>query len=1016
MELLGPDMFLLDEYDIANVTQVILCLVLALYLLSLKRKSLSTWLIAGILMSLAGYYFLSALEFKQLINFLIDDIFWSAQFILLLCMGTALVQSVYHFPYPSPSQRAEARVALAACVLALLIVIGASVYSLILFLDHSVFSGLRILLTMNFIVIEGFWSIVVLLRRTVMFSEEKAPLWRKLVAPQTPAAKATSALAAVFMIPIAISGLALLQQTVAPALPFEPIVSAGLLVFAFSLTLVYLNYSDITFTFLTKLVGATLLTLLAVLGIVGYIIGESYGRSYRNENLIADHQTIHFEPNQTEGYDISVIPFHFDDELGERLTMDDNENVPLPLNFSFPFYTTDVYREVYVTDNGVVLFNSEKSFGGFFINGREAGIAPLFMALQPATEGGGVYYKGDQATFTVTWYQLSTDIGDDSYTMQLTLYANGAFDITYNGLQPRLTYYSINYDYAPGGLGIMPGKTGTGTESIRFAQDLPYTSIGKQGVFENYRLDYAQYIHPNMLPLLYVVLAASVFILVGFPLFFHFSLIKPIHNLQKGIRQIEAGNLSVSVPVQFNDEIGYLTGGFNQMAGQLHDLVNNLEQKVIARTSRLETVAHLSGQLNAILDFDQILSEMVNQIQQRFDHHAHIYLLDEAGQNLVLSGRAGKSGTRLKGTKHHLPLDAPTNPVVQAAQEHRIISVDDVRQDPNRLAHSLLSDTRSEMAVPIIQEEQVVGVLDVQSDQVGGLDEGDADLLQSLANHLAIALTNAQLFEQITQANSEIRVLNEQLKEENLRMSAELDVTRRLQQMILPKAEELQAIEGLDIAGYMNPADEVGGDYYDILRQPDGLLAAIGDVTGHGLESGVVMLMTQTAIRTLLEHGETDPVKFVETLNKTLYHNVQRMKVNRMLTFALLQYADKALKLVGYHEQLIVVRQSGQIELVDTVKLGTFLGLEPDVRHLLVESAVQLEPGDGVVLYTDGITEAESEGQEFYGLQRLCDVISRNWPQPAEAIKQAVVEDVYGFIGGQKMYDDVTLVVIKQEC
>ncbi|MEE9149262.1 MAG: 7TM diverse intracellular signaling domain-containing protein, partial [Candidatus Tectomicrobia bacterium] len=110
---------------------------------------------------------------------------------------------------------------------------------------------------------------------------------------------------------------------------------------------------------------------------------------------------------------------------------------------------------------------------------------------------------------------------------------------------------------------------------------------------------------------------------------------------------------------------------------------------------------------------------------------------------------------------------------------------------------------------------------------------------------------------------------NEQLRTDNLRLQTELGVAQRLQQMILPTPEELAQVEGLDIAAFMQPAEEVGGDYYDVLPHNGRLSIGIGDVSGHGLESGVVMLMTQTAVRTLLTSGETDPVRFLDILNRT---------------------------------------------------------------------------------------------------------------------------------------------------
>ena len=131
----------------------------------------------------------------------------------------------------------------------------------------------------------------------------------------------------------------------------------------------------------------------------------------------------------------------------------------------------------------------------------------------------------------------------------------------------------------------------------------------------------------------------------------------------------------------------------------------------------------------------------------------------------------------------------------------------------------------------------------------------------------------ARRTEELVEANKRIVSLNERLEAENLRMSAELNITRRLQQLILPAPEELRDVGELDISGLMIPADEVGGDYYDVY-QKDGLVGiGIGDVTGHGLESGVLMLMVQTAIRTLLTHGEQDLTRFMNVINRTIYDN-----------------------------------------------------------------------------------------------------------------------------------------------
>lgn len=267
---------------------------------------------------------------------------------------------------------------------------------------------------------------------------------------------------------------------------------------------------------------------------------------------------------------------------------------------------------------------------------------------------------------------------------------------------------------------------------------------------------------------------------------------------------------------------------------------------------------------------------------------------------------------------------------------------------------------------------------------------------------------------ELAKANQEISGLNEQLQEENLRMGAELNVARKLQQMILPKTEELDNIKELEIAGFMEPADEVGGDYYDILDRDGVITIGIGDVTGHGLESGILMLMTQTAIRTLKEVQENDPVKFLDTLNRTIYKNIQRMNSQRNLTLAILNYSHGILSISGQHEEIIIVRNGGEIERVDTLDLGFPIGLEYDIFDFITHVLVELQPGDGVVLYTDGITEAEDMKHNLYGLEQLCHIISENWEKSVQEIQDIIITDVRRHIDQQKVFDDITLLVLKR--
>ena len=248
---------------------------------------------------------------------------------------------------------------------------------------------------------------------------------------------------------------------------------------------------------------------------------------------------------------------------------------------------------------------------------------------------------------------------------------------------------------------------------------------------------------------------------------------------------------------------------------------------------------------------------------------------------------------------------------------------------------------------------------------------------------------------------AEIKRLNDQLTRENSRMSAELDITQRLQQMMLPRDEDLRGIANLDIAGFMDPAAEVGGDYYDVISNDDGVVFGIGDVTGHGLESGVIAIMLQTAVRTLLCSGHYESHRFFQVLNRVIYDNVRRMNCDRNLTLSLLHYQDKFVTISGQHEEVLVVRENGDLERHDTLNLGFALGLEKDISGFIGEARIPLQPGDVMVLYTDGITEAINPVGVTYGIERLCEVVKGCHRQTVGEIREAVRNSLRDYRGGQ---------------
>ncbi len=264
-------------------------------------------------------------------------------------------------------------------------------------------------------------------------------------------------------------------------------------------------------------------------------------------------------------------------------------------------------------------------------------------------------------------------------------------------------------------------------------------------------------------------------------------------------------------------------------------------------------------------------------------------------------------------------------------------------------------------------------------------------------------------------ANEQITHLNEQLRGENLRLGAELDVARRLQMMVLPPEKETSEIPDLDIACYMRPADEVGGDYYDVLRVGDTVYMSIGDVTGHGLPSGVIMLMAQTALLTLSKTGESDTERILGVLNQVLYKNILRIQENKNMTIAILQYANREFSMVGQHESVLICRTNGEVEVVDTMNLGMPIGLEEHIEGFIMTSRMRLNPGDLMLLYTDGATEAMNMQKEQFGMAGLKTSLSRHRKFPVQEILSHIMTDIFAHFGDARVYDDIALMVIRQK-
>ncbi len=295
-------------------------------------------------------------------------------------------------------------------------------------------------------------------------------------------------------------------------------------------------------------------------------------------------------------------------------------------------------------------------------------------------------------------------------------------------------------------------------------------------------------------------------------------------------------------------------------------------------------------------------------------------------------------------------------------------------------------------------------------------------------NHCRVVRENRRLNDDLMRMNEALeRRVQEQtaLLEEKMRRAAaletaaavaplrkELEIAQQIQTSILPKNFE---VPGLRIAAQMVPAAVVGGDYFDVRPLADGAWIGVGDVSGHGLTAGLLMLMIQSGISALtLQQPEAQPHDLLPHLNRLMWENVrERLGRDDFATLCLLRYfRDGRLVHAGAHEDIIICRASGgPCERIAAP--GTWLGGVRDIRRATKTHHLQLQPGDTVVLFTDGITEARASDRSFYGLDGLCAAVEKHRALAVGDLLEAVMRDVTSWSPNPE--DDMTLMVMRYE-
>lgn len=235
----------------------------------------------------------------------------------------------------------------------------------------------------------------------------------------------------------------------------------------------------------------------------------------------------------------------------------------------------------------------------------------------------------------------------------------------------------------------------------------------------------------------------------------------PLRGIISGAQTLASGDLSYRIEVQGVREMHDLGTTLNQMAEELEHVNRTLEERVQARTRDLQLAARVSEQISTILDPGVLLPQVVDLTKEYFDlYHAHIYLLDRDGDNLLLRAGAGDVGRVMLERGHRIPASAELSLVARAAREKYPVIVPDTSVEPGFLANPLLPDTRSEAALPLMAGERVLGVLDVQADVPERFDPDLISVLSTMAGQIAVAIDNASMFVEVERSSRHEQALS----------------------------------------------------------------------------------------------------------------------------------------------------------------------------------------------------------------------------------------------------------------
>ena len=406
----------------------------------------------------------------------------------------------------------------------------------------------------------------------------------------------------------------------------------------------------------------------------------------------------------------------------------------------------------------------------------------------------------------------------------------------------------------------------------------------------------------------------------------------------------------------------------------------------------LALLYEVSRELTAILDREELLRRIAERVKRIVNYHVFsVMLWNESTQ--LLESVFGMRYEDSVPTFLSLPLHRGLTGA--AATERRPVRVGDVLADARYIRCATGLDTKSELVVPLLLQDRLIGVLDLESTEPHAFTAENERMLATLAAFIAVALENARLYEEA--------------RENEFRLQDDLDTAREIQRQLLPHGA--RGIPGLDLAAAYVPARELGGDFYDFLPYGKGKLAmALGDVSGKGTAAALYGSLAIGTLRELVVSSTCNPASMLQMLNRRMHGARLDARFIAML-FAVYDAAAHRLILsnAGGPYPLLVRDGNTQEIRIEGVPLGLF----PDSEY--EETTIDLQAGDIVLFASDGILESENAREEEFGSKRLHALLANAGPQiSANELSEKIIAATDDHSGpGTNPHDDRTLLLLR---